>query len=88
VRCLLRRTDWKTVRAGASSGLKTGRAVSVRRPSAVCDSLVTSQILNHCLDEWNTAASDGHRQPRPMYGIFVAITVMNWTFASSGSVAM
>ncbi len=27
-------------------------------------------------------------QPRPMYGIFVAITVMNWTLASSGRVAM
>jgi hypothetical protein len=32
---------------------------------------------------------DRHRgQPRPMNGIFVAITVMNWTFASGGSVAM
>ena len=29
-----------------------------------------------------------HCQPRPMKGIFVAITVMNCTFASSGSVAM
>jgi hypothetical protein len=28
------------------------------------------------------------RQPRPMNGIFVAITVMNCTFASSGSSAM
>jgi hypothetical protein len=27
-------------------------------------------------------------QPRPIYGIFVAITVMNWTFASSGSLAI
>jgi hypothetical protein len=27
-------------------------------------------------------------QPRPMNGIFVAMTVMNWTLASSGSVAM
>jgi hypothetical protein len=27
-------------------------------------------------------------QPRPMNGIRVAISVMNWTFASSGSVAM
>jgi hypothetical protein len=26
--------------------------------------------------------------PRPMNGIFVAITVMNWTFASSGRLAM
>jgi hypothetical protein len=33
-------------------------------------------------------ARRGADQPRPMYGIFVAITVMNWTFASSGSVAM
>ena len=30
---------------------------------------------------------DAH-QPRPMNGIFVAITVRNWTFASSGSPAM
>jgi len=28
------------------------------------------------------------RQPRPMNGILVAITVMNWTLASSGSPAM
>jgi hypothetical protein len=27
-------------------------------------------------------------QPRPMNGILVAITVMNWTFASSGKLAM
>ena len=27
-------------------------------------------------------------QPRPMNGIFVAANVMNWTLASSGSVAM
>ncbi len=27
-------------------------------------------------------------QPRPTKGIFVAITVMNWTFASSGRLAM
>ena len=26
--------------------------------------------------------------PLPIYGIFVAITVMNWTLASSGRVAM
>ena len=31
------------------------------------------------------AASAGRSQPRPTYGILVAITVMNWTFASSGS---
>jgi len=28
------------------------------------------------------------RYPRPIKGIFVAITVMNWTFASSGREAM
>jgi hypothetical protein len=28
------------------------------------------------------------RYPLPMYGIFVAITVMNCTFASSGRLAM
>ena len=28
------------------------------------------------------------RQPRPMNGILVAITVMNWTFASRGRLAM
>ena len=28
------------------------------------------------------------RYPRPMKGILVAITVMNWTFASSGRRAM
>jgi hypothetical protein len=28
------------------------------------------------------------RQPRPIYGIFVAITVMNWTFASSDRLAI
>ena len=27
-------------------------------------------------------------QPRPMNGIFVAMTVMNWTLASSGRLAM
>jgi hypothetical protein len=27
-------------------------------------------------------------QPRPMKGIFVAISVMNWTLASSGKLAM
>jgi hypothetical protein len=26
--------------------------------------------------------------PRPIYGIFVAMMVMNWTFASSGRFAM
>ena len=36
-----------------------------------------------------TSASTLYRpQPRPANGIAVAITVMNWTFASSGSVAM
>ena len=32
--------------------------------------------------------SNAQDQPRPMNGIFVAITVMNWTFASSGNPAM
>jgi hypothetical protein len=27
-------------------------------------------------------------QPRPIYGILVAMTVMNWTFASSGRLAI
>jgi len=34
------------------------------------------------------SAPQDKNQPRPMYGIFVAITVMNCTFASSGSEAM
>jgi hypothetical protein len=29
-----------------------------------------------------------NRYPRPMKGIFVAITVMNWTFALNGRLAM
>jgi hypothetical protein len=37
---------------------------------------------------WRTAWTCREPYPRPMNGIFVAITVMNWTFASSGSPAM
>jgi DNA-binding beta-propeller fold protein YncE len=32
--------------------------------------------------------AEGRRQPRPMNGIFVAMTVRNWTLASSGRLAM
>ena len=37
-----------------------------------------------------STAADGRQypQPRPMNGIVVAMIVMNWTFASSGSPAM
>ena len=34
--------------------LKNGRAPLVRRPPAVWSAKVTSRILDHCLDEWNT----------------------------------
>jgi hypothetical protein len=34
------------------------------------------------------AARSADLQPRPMNGILVAMTVMNWTLASSGRLAM
>ncbi len=52
-------------------------------------------VLSRTTTYWSDAGGNpAHAErlavpyPRPMYGIFVARTVRNWTFASSGRLAM
>lgn len=66
-----------------SRGARPRRFARLRQfGNALCD-FVQHQCRHH--DD----RGEGRRShPRPMNGIFVAITVMNWTLASSGSAAM